>query len=619
MKKYFVLAFALAISSISTAQTQTTYWQQHADYEMEIDMNTETHQFTGVQKLKYTNNSPDTLKRAYYHLYFNAFQPGSMMDVRSRTIEDPDDRVGDRIYYLKPNEIGYQKVKVLKQNGKKVEATVDGTILDVQLAKPILPGETVEFYMEFEAQVPVQIRRSGRNNAEGIDYSMTQWYPKLVEYDEHGWHPNPYIGREFHGVWGNFDVKITIDSSYTIGGTGVLQNANEIGKGYTIEKVTPKKPKLTWHFKAENVHDFAWAADPDYKHTTAKVNDELTLHFFYQTDTLAENWEKLVPYATQLFEIASAKFGKYPYSQYSVIQGGDGGMEYPMATLITSHGSFPGLVSVTVHEAMHSWYQGLLATDEAQFPWMDEGFTSYAQALILDSLYKRNNQNAVSRSYRGYKMLVQLNQQEPLCSHADFYTRNRTYGINSYSKGAIFLQQLEYVIGKQNLEQSLLRYFNEWAFKHPTDQRFMHTVEKQTGLVLDWYLEQWAYTTNTIDYGIKQVENSNSGGTKITLERLGEMPMPIDLYVTLNNGEKHIYNIPLRIMRGSKPNEFGKSANYHVVEDWPWTFPEYAFTIPFELSTIKNIVIDASTRMADVDSSNDSYPPASTITYEVGE
>ena len=204
--------------------SQKGYWQQHVDYTMNIDMDVNTNRFTGEQELVYKNNSPDTLIKVFYHLYYNAFQPGSMMDARSRTIQDPDPRVKDRIFHLNEDEQGYQKVNSLTQNGQAVKYVMEGTILEVTLDKPILPGKTATFNMAFEAQVPKQIRRTGRDNHEGIRYSMTQWYPKMAEYDKDGWHSNPYIGREFHGVWGDFDVKITIDKTYILGGTGYVQN-----------------------------------------------------------------------------------------------------------------------------------------------------------------------------------------------------------------------------------------------------------------------------------------------------------------------------------------------------------------------------------------------------------
>ena len=201
---------------------QDAYWQQHVDYAMEVDMDVDTYRFNGKQLLKYTNNSPDTLSRVYYHMYFNAFQPGSEMDQRLQSVADPDNRMApagqSRISLLKENEIGFLRASSLKQNGVDLSYSLEGTILEVDLAEPILPGATTEFDMIFEGQVPLQIRRSGRNNKEGVALSMCQWYPKMAAYDFEGWHADPYIAREFHGVWGNFDIKLTIDKDYTVGG-----------------------------------------------------------------------------------------------------------------------------------------------------------------------------------------------------------------------------------------------------------------------------------------------------------------------------------------------------------------------------------------------------------------
>ena len=289
----------------SPVQKQTsassTYWQQHVDYTMDIDMDVKTYQYKGIQKLVYTNNSPDVLNKVFYHLYFNAFQPGSQMDVRSRNIKDPDKRVGDRISKLLPSEIGYIKVNTLKQDGKQVKHETVGTILEVTLNKAILPGESVTFDMVFDAQVPKQIRRSGRDSKEGVALSMTQWYPKMAEYDFEGWHTPPYLGREFHGVWGNFDVTLHIDKNYVVGGTGYVQNAQEVGHGYEDKNEAlnlPSGDKLTWKFKAPNVHDFTWAADPDYIHDTYKMENGIDLHFLYKKSLspfFQENWKKLQP------------------------------------------------------------------------------------------------------------------------------------------------------------------------------------------------------------------------------------------------------------------------------------------------------------------------------------
>lgn len=585
---------------------QRTYWQQRVDYQMEIEFDIGNHQFTGVQKLTYFNNSPDTLKKVFYHLYFNAFQPGSMMDVRSRTIADPDGRVMDRISKLKDNEIGFMRVMELTQNGQKVKYEEVGTILEVQLAQPIAPGSSVVFDMKFIGQVPLQIRRSGRDNKEGISYSMAQWYPKICEYDYMGWHPNPYIGREFYGVWGDFDVKITIDPRYILGGTGYLQNPNEIGHGYEDESASVKNSKnnLTWHFKAPNVHDFMWAADPDYVHLKKQVPDGPLLHFLYQKSEKTKDWEKLPELISKAFTYANENFGKYPYKQFSVIQGGDGAMEYPMSTLLNGHRRLGSLVGSTIHEIFHSWYQGVLGTNESLYPWMDEGFTSFGSNLTTNYVLE-SNREPLNGSYRGYFYIANSEIAEPMTIHSDHYKTNTGYLRNAYSKGAVFVNQLGYVIGQDLMMQGMRRYFDEWKFKHPTPNDYIKVMEKISGLQLDWYKEHFINSINTIDYAVSSVTEKNNG-IEIILKREGDMPMPIDLYIQLKNNKKIVVNIPLRIMRGNKENEF-EGVEWVVAEDWPWTNPTYTLTLDVPMNDVEMISIDPTKRMADIVPENNNW------------
>jgi hypothetical protein len=606
MKKIFVFLFGLGVlfTSANTNQTEpyktannTGYWQQHVDYKMNVTMDVTNYQYTGTQQLVYTNNSPDVLTRVYYHLYFNAFQPGSEMDVRSQTIADPDSRVGDRIGKLKPDEIGFLNVTSLKQNGIILNYDVVGTVLQVQLHEPIQPGEKVTFDMVFNGQVPVQIRRSGRNSAEGVALSMTQWYPKLAEYDFEGWHADPYIGREFHGVWGDFDVTINIDKNYVVGGTGYLQNPNEIGHGYeTGEVKQPKGDMLSWHFIAPKVHDFTWAADPEFIHDTMQVPDGPMLHFLYKKTLEAEyleNWKKLQPKTVELMEYFSEHIGKYPYKQYSVIQGGDGGMEYGMCTLITGKRKFGSLVGVTAHELAHAWFQFLLATNEARHYWMDEGFTSYISDYAMNAVMDGNEENPTTNAYRGYIYLATSGKEQPLTTHADRFEYNQAYGISAYSKGEVFMAQLGYVIGEDNLKATIKKYYNDFAFKHPTPIDFIRTAEKITDFELDWYLIDFAQTTNTIDYGVKAVS-----GNKVTLERIGLMPMPIDLTITYTDGTTEDYYIPLRMMRGKKPT------TATTLSDWAWAYPTYTFEAS---KAIKSVQIDPKEWMADINKVNNKF------------
>ena len=610
--KYFLFLF-FSGSLFLSAQGNHGYWQQHVDYTMDVEMDVETFRYNGTQKLVYTNNSPDTLNRVFYHMYFNAFQPGSEMDMRLQSIEDPDQRMfrdgKSRIAGLTQEEIGYLRASELKQDGIPVNHQLEGTVLVVDLNESIPPGDQSTFEMIFEGQVPVQIRRSGRNSREGVALSMSQWYPKIAEYDFEGWHADPYIAREFHGVWGDFDVKLTLDREYVVGGTGYLQNPQEVGHGYEApgSKVkTPRGKTLTWHFKAPMVHDFMWGADPDYIHDTLAMEDGPVLHFFYKNDPeILVNWKNLQPKTAEAMEFFSKNIGPYPYEQYSVVQGGDGGMEYAMSTLITGGRDFGPLVSVMVHEMAHSWFQHVLATNESRHEWMDEGFTSFISSLCKNQIMDQQLENPFRNSYQGYFSLATSGREQPLSTHADRYSFNSGYGVSAYSKGAVFLAQLGYVIGQDDLMESLRRYYSDFKFKHPTPNDFIRSAEKISGMELDWYLLDWTQTTNTIDYGVKAIEADGSG-TQIRLERIGLMPMPVDLLVVFQDGTQKVYYMPLRMMRGEKENPY-PGVQWEVMPDWPWAQQEYSLRIDVPREQIRAILIDPSQLMADIAPENNGW------------
>jgi hypothetical protein len=621
MKKLLLFSF-LTLSFGSLWAQNTGYWQQHVDYKMDVTMDVSTYRYKGSQELIYTNNSPDTLKKVYYHLYNNAFQPGSEMDARIQSIRDPDARmvnkikVGSnemkqsRIKMLKPNETGYLNITDFKQDGSTASVETIGTILEVTLAKPIAPNSKTTFTLNFDGQVPIQIRRSGRNNAEGVALSMAQWYPKMAEFDFEGWHADPYIAREFHGVWGNFDVSITIDKDYVLGGTGYLQNKNEIGHGYQDSGVVvtvPKKAKtLTWHFKAPMVHDFTWAADKEYIHDVVKGPNNVDLHFLYKNNPkFIENWKNLQPKTAQLMEFYNKTVGDYPYKQYSVIQGGDGGMEYAMCTLILGQGSFDGLLGVTAHEMAHSWFQHVLANNESKHGWMDEGFTSFLEDLGMNEIADKKVENPFTGAYAGYFSMVNSGKELPQSTHADRFDENRVYSITSYSKGELFLTQLMYLIGKENLMKSLKKYYSDFKFKHPTPNDIKRSAERVSGANLDWYLTDWTQTTNTIDYGIRE-PRAIGDKTIVTLERIGRMPMPLDLLVEYADGTMESFYIPLRMMSFKKENP-NPALKRTVLGDWAWAYPTMEFMIAKPKSTIKKITIDPSGLMADIKKDNNVY------------
>lgn len=635
------LSLFLGLLCVLVAGAQPDRWQQKVKYTMNIDMDVQTNKYKGTQKLEYWNNSPDTLDRVFFHLYWNAFQPGSMMDARSirqgsvvlrqdrngNDIGDWDARVRDRISNLKPDEIGYKNVTSIKMDGRAQKTKLHETILEVQLDKPIAPKSKVVFDMVWDAQVPLQVRRSGRDNPQtDVRYTMTQWYPKLVEYDYNGWHPNPYVAREFYGVWGDYDVTINIEKSYILGGTGYLQNPNSIGYGYEAKgaKVTrPAGAKLSWRFVAPNVHDFAWAADPQFKHISRDIANGPTIHVLYKNESNDARqeaaWKEIADAAVAVYPFIKTNFGAYPWQQYSFIHGGDGGMEYPMSTMLSG----PSL-GTAFHEWMHTWYQGLMGTDEAQYAWMDEGFTEYATNLVeefyrQEVLQKRLSGNPAEQrksdslvaaalplyhapNYNSYFGLVKSGREEPLTTHADHFNTNFAYSIASYSKGNVFLEQLGYIVGAPVRDHILLEYYKQWRFKHPNVHDFVRLSEKVSGMELDWYQEYFVNSTKTIDYGIDSLWEAG-GATQIRLRRIGQMPMPMDVKVTFKDGTSEWHYVPMYLQFGEKPAEKGQEGR-KVYESWKWTHPTYNINTAKRLTDIISVEIDPSQRMADVERRN---------------
>ena len=630
---FFLLSSIIAINCMAQPENR---WQQRVSYTMSVDVDAAKNQFKGLQKLEYSNNSDKNLDKVFYHLYFNAFQPGSSMDVRSQELgkqkpngrPDWDPRVLDRISKLNDDEIGFQKIISLKMNGVPQPFKYHETILEVNLTKPILAKTKVVFEMQFEAQVPLQVRRSGRDNPRtGVRLSMAQWYPKMCEYDYEGWHPTPYVAREFYGVWGDYDVTIKIDPEYKIGGTGVLINANEIGWGYDKQGTKLKAistPKRTWHFVGKNIHDFVWAADPEYKHLSRQMpNAGPTIHVIYnykENDAANDaSWNTVADAAVTVLPFIENKFGKYPYPQYSFIQGGDGGMEYPMATLIAESS-----IGTVFHEWIHSWYQMMLGTNESMYGWMDEGFTSFATNIVTkyynDKVLRplalgSNNVKGLAyldsiealipkihaANYNSYFTLAKSNFEEPLTTHADHFNTNFAYSNAAYSKGCVFMNQLGYIVGDETRDKILLEYYKRWRFKHPNSNDFIQVAQDVSGVQLDWYKEYWCHTIKKIDYAIDSLWDDNNLA-RIRIRRVGQLPMPIDIVLTKKDGTKEYHTIPLNLMYATKQEDDGIKPIKH--DEWKWTHPTYVLETNLSLRDYIKVEIDPTMRMADVDRKN---------------
>ena len=611
-KTAYFLVFTLC--SLFAFAQQNAYYQQYAKYKMDIDVDASNFTYQGKQTLQYQNNSPDELRVAYFHLYWNAFKPGSMMDQRvagqginadGRLAKRVGNTVISRLSEIPKNEEGAQNIRWIKQNGKDLKFEIQGTIMKVYLADVIKPNSSTTFTMEWDAVIPMQIRRSGRNNREGIDMTMTQWYPKIAEYDYDGWAAFDYIGREFHAPFSDYEVNIKIDKNYVIGAGGNLENPTEV-KGYDSNASIKQdiSNKVTWKWTAKNILDFAWAADRDYTVESFPILDGPKIFLVYQKSEKTKYWSEMKPYITKYYQLMNATFGRYKWPSYAFIQGGDGGMEYGMCTMILGEStSLEGLSGLMFHEGAHSWFQQMLATNESVRPWMDEGFTSYAESIVMHQLFPPTDErpNPFVDKINAYRGIVQKKIEEPAVWLGDHHDNGTAYSFASYVKGELYLVQLGYIVGEQNLEKIMSEYFNEWNMKHPTDRDFLHIAQKVSGMDLKWFHHYWINTTKTIDYGIKDIQYDKKS-TTITLLNNGQVPMPIDFSVMTTDKKIITYQIPMNMTHIWKQKDgYG---DFTTEKYWPWTQKEYTFKIPYTKSQLSLLGIDFSQRMADINPEN---------------
>jgi len=299
----------------------------------------------------------------------------------------------------------------------------------------------------------------------------------------------------------------------------------------------------------------------------------------------------------------NATFGRYVYPTYSFIQGGDGGMEYGMCTMILGEArSLEGLLGLMIHEGAHSWYQQMLATNESTKPWLDEGFTSYAEDFVMNALFPKDDMpNPFYNAIQSYVRFVKSGKEEPAVWLADHHDNGTAYTVASYTKGELFLVELGYIVGEENLSKILKKYYQDWNLKHPTDRDFLHIAQQISGMDLKWFHHYWINTTKTIDYAIKDVKY-NEDSTTITLVNNGEVPMPIDFSIFTKDKKTVNYHIPLNMMRTPKTKDY--FGDFQTLDYWNWTSKEYTFSIPYKKSDLQILGIDFSQRLADVNPEN---------------
>ncbi len=559
---YKLLIFLLSFLFINNLQSQVedNYFQQKVDYDIQATLDDSLHYLTGFVDIKYINNSPDTLEGIYLHLWPNAYRNRQTAFAKQQ-IEN-----GDVDFYFAPSQHlgGYKDIEV-KVDEKVVEWDYWEDQFDIAyitLSKPLNAGDSLTINTSFRLKIPHSYSRLGHV---GQSYQMTQWYPKPAVYDKNGWHPMPYLDQgEFYSEFGNFDVEITLPKNYVVGATGELQTTSEIEfLNQKIEETQKKKknkeflekkkendfpvssPTMkTINYKATNVHDFAWFADKRFYVDKSEVvlpsGKKIDTYTMF-TNEEAELWADAIDYVDRSVLFYSERVGEYPYPHATAIQSAlsaGAGMEYPMITVIGLAGSAESLDEVITHEVGHNWFYGILATNERDYAWLDEGFNSYYEHEYMEKYYDSKG------SYLGYEKLVgvpaneanQLTFYLPMRRHTDQAINTPSqdlrlfnYWTGAYEKPAYLLEYLENYLGTDEFNRVMQTYYDTWKFKHPQPEDAKALFEKETGKDLSWFFDGLINTTDPLDYKVQSIEKNN-GGYDITVINKGEInaPFPID-------------------------------------------------------------------------------------------
>jgi hypothetical protein len=560
-----ILFFLFLTTLLWGSANGQTYFQQEVNYTIEVELDDVNHMLSGVVYCEYTNNAPDELPFLFFHLWGNSFQDRNTAFARQKL------RTGSTGFHYADEEErgGYQKV-AFWGDGALLVHTLDEEnpdVAKVMLAQPLQPGATIKMEIPFVLRVPASFSRLGRV---GTSYQMTQWYPKPAVYDQNGWHEMPYLDMgEFYSEFGAFDVSITLPANYVVGATGVLQTASEQQFLDSLAQVTretfeenppeelsdielkelnkfpPSSPeKKTIRYTAEQVHDFAWFADKRFQVLKDAVEVEgggevTTWAFFTREEEWL--WKDATDYLNRSVAFYSEKVGPYPYPHATAVQSAlsaGAGMEYPMITVIGTSGNARALDNVITHEVGHNWFYGILASNERDYAWMDEGLNSYYEHRYMEENYEETSildqlpeflTGGVETSINelGYQVFAKRRSDQACQTHSNHFS-DMNYWLGAYGKPALALRQLEGWLGTEEMDRIMQTYYQEWKFRHPGPEDFRASLEKSSGKDLSWLFDGLIESTAHIDYRIQKVETT-SEGRSVTVSNEARIAAPFSL------------------------------------------------------------------------------------------
>lgn len=607
------------------------YWQQDVHYTIIASINDSTDILSGDEELTYWNNSPNDLTQVYFHLYSNAQTKGSYLS----------DLYKNNKYHLRYGKYREQglgtNVEEITAEGKALRTEVDNTVMKVILPRILKSGESITFKLKFKTYFDKEAIRNRMKlfNSWGYKhYDVVHWYPRISVFDRKmGWDTDQHMDHEFYGDFGSYHVEITMPNHYVADGTGILTNEKEVYPDALREaldiKNFLKKPfnsppsevikrdgtTKTYKFSAINVHDFAFTADPTYRIGEASYDGVRCIALVQEPH--AAGWYNAAQYMTKVIETNSYNIGPYHYPKMICADAQDG-MEYPMLTL--DGGYDPNYRSLFIHEMTHNWFFGMVGSNETYRAFLDEGFTQFYTAdtyqfidgpLVIEpklkSRYAAKFTDPVrvidDEIYNGYyNSIVVKDEQVTLNTHSDDFNGGIRHGGGYgqvYGKTATMLKNLEYVLGRALFDKSMQHYFNQWKFCHPYPEDFRNSIIQYANIDLNWFFDQWLETTKTIDYSIGRIKRRKNNAYDITFKRKGSMQMPIDFVVIDQNDSASHFHIP--------NTWFEKPTHARTLPRWigwgPKLKPTYTAHINVG-SKIKNVIIDPSYRLADVNMLN---------------
>ena len=592
------------------------YWQQRADYEIDVRLDTTSHRIEGADTITYTNNSPDSHDYLWVQLDQNLFDP----DSRGALANPPDARWRGA---FEEGGVTIEEVEFVNPSGRRLEPSylITDTRMRIALEEPIPPGgSTVELDIAWSFTIPEHgADRMGRYDSRaGWVYQLAQWYPRMFVYDDvNGWNPQPYLGQgEFYTEFGDFQVEVTVPRDLIVVATGELQNPREVltqrqrsrlEKARTSAKTVTIRSRngigdpatrpegsgpLTWRFEAEDVRDFTWAASKAFIWDAAGWEDVLIMSA-YPPEGLSQGgdsqpgWEMSTQYVRHSISFYSEEFYPYPYPVAINVGGTVGGMEYPMISFCSIDYRGTSLFGVTDHEFGHMWFPMLVQSDERRYFWMDEGLDTFMNYYSNKAYYGEDARTRTLRLMQpdaiARRMQSQLGSQ-PSATQSDHIV-SQALGFVAYRKpgfGLVLLREL--ILGEERFDSALRTYVERWKYRHPKPSDFFRTIEDVAGEELGWFWSGWFYETDLLDQAVDSVVVSGNRST-VHLSNQRELVMPAPMQVTYEDGSSTTVTLPVDVWMRS---------DYHT-----WRAPEGR--------RIQSVTLDPNRMLPDVDRTNNTW------------